>query len=76
MSTYDVEHVMWDTQWRWRMPSITVSEDVIGLIRALKRAGEKSDDETLRRILEHAKSGMKSRLRAFEAAEQDTSSTN
>ena len=43
---------------------------------ALKRAGEKSDDETLRRILEHAKSDMKSRLRAFEAAEQDTSSTN
>ena len=76
MSTYDVEHVMWDTQWRRRMPSITVSEDVIGLIRALKRAGEKSDDETLRRILEHAKSDMKSRLRAFEAAEQDTSSTN
>ena len=76
MSICDVEHVMWDTQWRWRMPSITVSEDVIGLIRALKRAGEKSDDETLRQILEHAKSDMKSRLRAFEAAEQDTSSTN
>ena len=58
------------------MPSITVSEDVLGLIRSLKRAGENSEDETLRRILEHAKSEMGTRLRVFEAAEQDTSSTN
>ena len=58
------------------MPSITVSEDVVGLIQALKRTGEKSDDEILRRILEHAKSEKESRLRAFEAAEKDTSSTN
>lgn len=58
------------------MPSITVSEDVLGLIRALKRTGEKSEDEILRRILEQAKSDKESRLRAFAAAEQDTSSTN
>ncbi len=58
------------------MPSITVSEDVLGLIRALRQTGEKSEDEILRRILEHAKSEKESRLRAFEAADQDTSSTN
>ncbi len=58
------------------MPSITVSEDVLGLIRALKRAGEKSEDETLRRVLDDAISENKRRLRAFEAAEQDTQSTN
>ncbi len=58
------------------MPSITVSEDVLGLIRALRQTGETSDDEILRRILEQAKSDKESRLRAFEAAEQDTSSTN
>ncbi len=58
------------------MPSITVSEHVLGLIRALKRTGEKSEDEILRRILEQAKSEKESRLRAFEAAEQDTQSTN
>ena len=58
------------------MPSITVSEHVLGLIRALKRTGEKSEDEILRRIVEQAKSDKESRLRAFEAAEQDTQSTN
>jgi len=58
------------------MPSITVSEDVLGLIRALRQTGEKSEDEILRRILEQAKSDKESRLRAFAAAEQDTSSTN
>lgn len=58
------------------MPSITVSEHVLGLIRALKRTGEKSEDEILRRVLEQAKSDKESRLRAFAAAEQDTSSTN
>lgn len=58
------------------MPSITVSEDVLGLIQALRQTGEKSEDEILRRILEQAKSDKESRLRAFAAAEQDTSSTN
>ena len=58
------------------MPSITVSEHVLGLIRVLRRTGEKSEDEILRRILEQVKSDRESRLRAFEAAEQDTSSTN
>ena len=58
------------------MPSITVSEHVLGLIRALRRTEEKSEDEILRRILEQVKSDRESRLRAFEAAEQDTSSTN
>ena len=58
------------------MPSITVSEHVLGLIRALRRTGEKSEDKILRRILEQVKSDRESRLRAFEAAEQDTSSTN
>lgn len=58
------------------MPSITVSEDVLGLIRVLKRAGETSEDEILRRVLDDAISENKRRLRAFEAAEQDTSSTN
>ena len=58
------------------MPSITVSEDVVGLIQALKRTGEESEDEILRRVLDDAISENKRRLRAFEAAEQDTQSTN
>ncbi len=58
------------------MPSITVSEDVLGLIQALKRAGEESEEDTLRRILDDAVSERDRRLRAFEAAEQDTQSTN
>ena len=58
------------------MPSITVSEDVVGLIQALKRTGEESEDEILRRILDDAVSERDRRLRAFEAAEQDTQSTN
>ena len=58
------------------MPSITVSEDVLGLIQALKRTGEESEEDTLRRVLDDAISENKRRLRAFEAAEQDTQSTN
>ncbi len=58
------------------MPSITVSEDVLGLIQALKRTGEMSEEDTLRRVLDDAVSERDRRLRAFEAAEQDTQSTN
>ncbi len=58
------------------MSSIAVSDYVVMRIRALKQAGENSEEETLRRILEHANSEKERRLRAFEAAEQDTQSTN
>ncbi len=58
------------------MPSITVSDYVVERIQALKRVGESSEDEVLRRVLDDAISENKRRLRAFEAAEQDASSTN
>ena len=58
------------------MPSITVSEHVLGLIRSLKRAGENSEDETLRRILDDAAAEKARRLKAYETIKQDTSSTN
>ncbi len=58
------------------MPSITVSEYVVERIQALKRVGESSEDEVLRRVLDEATAERERRFRAFEAAEQDTSSTN
>ena len=58
------------------MPSITVSEHVVARIRALKRAGETSADQTLRRILDAASPDRKTILTAYEKAEQDIQSTN
>ena len=58
------------------MPTITVSEEVARLIDALKQPGEESPDETLSRVLSAAAKDQEDRLRADEAADQDTSSTN
>ena len=58
------------------MPTITVSEDVLKKLRALRRPGEVTDDQVLERIVGAAAGEQEKRLRAYEAAEQDTRSTN
>lgn len=58
------------------MPSITVSDDVLARIRVLKQAGEKTEDDVLRRVLAEAVSEKESRLRAYERTAQDIQSTN
>ena len=58
------------------MPSITVSDHVLELIRSLKQTGETTEDETLRRILADATAEKKRRLRAYESTDQDIQSTN
>lgn len=58
------------------MPSITVSEEVVRLIEVLKQPGEVGADDTLKRVLSQVATDRDDRLRAYEAADQDTSSTN
>ncbi len=58
------------------MPTITVSEEVLKKIRALRRPGEVTDDQVLERIVDAASGEAEKRLRAYEAAEQDIQSTN
>lgn len=58
------------------MPSIIVSDDVLEMIGALKKAREITEDETLRRVLEQSLDDRKKRMQAYEATDQDTSSTN
>ena len=58
------------------MPKITVSEDVLKKLRALRRPGEITDDQVLERIVGEATGEQEERLRAYEAQEQDIQSTN
>lgn len=58
------------------MPTIDVSQDVLRLIRSLRATGEKSENETLERVLRGLASARDEALRKYEQAEQDTSSTN
>ena len=58
------------------MPSITVSRDVYDRIWSLKKAGEKSEDEILARVLNAPDIDDESRLEAYEKADQDIQSTN
>lgn len=63
------------------MPSITVSENVLRRIRSQRRNAGETDDQILARLLALAESGRSDsdedeRLRAYEAADQDTRSTN
>ncbi len=58
------------------MPTITVSDDVLAQILSLKESGENSENDTLKRILSAAVSDQENRLKAYEQAEQDVSSTN
>lgn len=58
------------------MPTITVSEEVLKKLRALRRPGEVTDDQVVERIVDAAGEDREKRLRAYEAAEQDTRSTN
>ncbi|MDE0058248.1 MAG: hypothetical protein OXI22_14650 [Defluviicoccus sp.] len=58
------------------MPDITVSEDVLKKLRALRRPGEITDDQVLERIVGEASGERERRLRAYEAQEQDIQSTN
>ncbi len=58
------------------MPTIAVSDEVLRKLRALRRPGEVTDDQVLERIVDSAAGERERRLRAYEAAEQDTRSTN
>ena len=58
------------------MPNIAVSEEVLKKLRALRRPGEITDDQVLERIVGEASGEQEKRLRAYEAQEQDTRSTN
>ena len=58
------------------MPQITVSEEVLRKLRALRRPGEITDDQVLERIVGEASGEQEKRLRAYEAQEQDIQSTN
>ncbi len=58
------------------MPSITVSDEVLQRIRSLRDTGEETENEILARVLAIAESDREDRLRAYEASEQDTQSTN
>ncbi len=58
------------------MPNITVSEEVLKKLRALRRPGEITDDQVLERIVGEASGEQEKRLRAYEAQEQDIQSTN
>lgn len=57
------------------MPTITVSDDVLQKIKALKKNPDETEDAVLTRVLESA-ADREARLRAYEKAEQDISSTN
>lgn len=57
------------------MPTITVSDDVLQKINALKKTPDETEDAVLTRVLENA-ADREARLRAYEKAEQDISSTN
>ena len=58
------------------MPTITVSEGLLKKLRALRRPGEVTDEQVLERIVGAASGEREKRLRAYEAQEQDTRSTN
>lgn len=58
------------------MPTIDVSQNVLRLIRALRRTGEKTENDTLERLLRDLSSAREEALRKYEEAEQDIQSTN
>ncbi len=58
------------------MPSIMVSDGVLQRIRSLRETAGETDEQVLARVLALAESDREERLRAYEAAEQDTQSTN
>lgn len=58
------------------MPTIDVSQNVLRLIRTLRRTGEKTENDTLERLLRDAASAHEQALREYEKAEQDIQSTN
>lgn len=58
------------------MASITVSEDVLALIRSFEQTKAESEDQILRRVLDGAVTDRKKRLKAYERADQDIQSTN
>lgn len=57
------------------MPTITVSDDVLQKLRAMKKTADETDDAVLARLIADP-GDREARLRAYEAAEQDISSTN
>ena len=58
------------------MPTIDVSQNVLRLIRALRAAGEKTENDTLERLLGGVSSAREEALRKYEESEQDIQSTN
>lgn len=58
------------------MISITVSQEVLDRIWALKRPGERTEDAILARVLASVADDDEGRLKAYEEADQDIQSTN
>ena len=58
------------------MPTIDVSQNVLRLIRSLRTTGEKTENDTLERLLRDLSSTLEKALREYEKAEQDIQSTN
>ena len=58
------------------MPTIDVSQKVLRTIRSLRMAGEKTENETLERLLRDLSTARDQALREYEQAEQDIESTN
>jgi predicted transcriptional regulator len=58
------------------MPTIEISDDLHGLLRRLAQTEDESDADVLRRVLRTYGEDRDAALKAYEASEQDTSSTN
>lgn len=58
------------------MPSITVSDDVVGQIRSLRESRDETEDQTLRRVLAGVLAERDRLLKAYEKSDQDVQSTN
>ena len=58
------------------MPTIDVSQNVLRMIRSLRTAGEKTENDTLERLLGDLSAAREEALRKYEEAEQDIKSTN
>lgn len=58
------------------MPTIDVSQKVLRMIRSLRTKGEKTENDTLERLLGDLSSARERALREYEKSEQDIQSTN
>jgi len=58
------------------MPTIDVSQNVLRQLRALRKSGEKTENDVLERLLHDLSSARERALREYEKADQDIRSTN